>query len=153
MTDATIPAFCDGWLLGLILGDPEADWGKGDAIVRLQRYDHARFDLTLMGLRALHVERLREINEIDELVVVTGEPFPSRGFDNEDVTEVFERLFPPPHPDAAKQYHDQHSALLADWIAKVENGAAALVSITGTADLIALCASVALNESPLDAPV
>jgi hypothetical protein len=138
MIEPTIPAFSDGWLASLDLGSPDASGQGREVVIGLRRYDAVRFELVLTGVAALHVEGLREINEIDELKVVTGESPTQRDWDERDVAQVFERLFPA-HANAAAEFHVQRAAYMADQLAKVVKGEATLVSIEGSADLVALC--------------
>jgi len=91
------------------------------------------YELLLEGLEALHVEDFREGNIISLVEIVTGHP-PHADTD-------FDRLFVPPHPSAAEQYHDAHALVLKRQIARIENGETSLVLIVPSygADLLAVC--------------
>jgi hypothetical protein len=126
-----IPDFHDGLLTGIVLG-------SDTATILLQQTTGEEYTLTLAGLEALHIEDFRQGNAISMVEVVCGQaPYEHSGL---------QRLFGPPHPSAAEQYHLAHAAVVKRQSARIAAGDVSMVVIVPSygADLIAICRDVAL---------
>ena len=131
-----IPSFHDGYVTSIVLGEKAATLG-------LRQCDGPDYELVLAGVEALEVDDFRQGNIIFEVGVITGRD-PD---DGAPIEELLERLFPGPHAQSAKHYHESHSTFLAERIARIASGEAALVTITPSygCDLVAYCASAVLR--------
>jgi hypothetical protein len=89
--------------------------------------DGRRFDLSLKGVEALSINDFREGNIILELQVVTGPQFEEVGLSPADVRESLEVLFPGPHPDAVRRYHDEYEVFLERQTNRLKEGSALLL--------------------------
>jgi len=132
-----VPHFHDGLLTGIVLGENKAT-------VFLRQSTGDEYTLTLSGLEILQMEDFRQGNIISMVEVVCGQfPYEHSGLD---------RLLPPPHPAAVKQYHDEHAAIIDRQIARIATGDASLVLIVPSygADLLAICREVNLAPRELN---
>ena len=128
-----IPHFHDGLLTGIVLGDKTAT-------VFLQQSSGEQCKLLLSGLEVLQMEDFRQGNVISMVEIVTGRlPCEHVGI---------ERLFVPPHPAAAKQYHEAHANVIAQQSSRIAEGEVALVVIVPSygGDLLAICNEVTLSQ-------
>jgi hypothetical protein len=116
------------------------------AVLGLTHVDGRQFDLSLTGVEALSISDFREGNIILELQVVTGPKFEEVGLPLGDVREALEVLFPGPHPDAVRKYHDEHELFLVRQTRRLEEGSARLVVLDPAygADLVAYCVAADL---------
>lgn len=137
---ADMPSFQDGRLDAVALGADDVSVGLRDS----QGNGYA---LELEGLEALQIDGFRKSNVISLIQVITArKPLP-QGLDEEDVLDLMNLLFPPPHPMAEQTHHDAHAAMVAQSLARIEAGEATLVVIDPScgADLVALCAKASLR--------
>ena len=128
-----IPHFHDGLLTGIVLFDKTAT-------VFLQQSSGEQYKLLLSGLEVLQMEDFRQGNIISMVEVVTGRlPYEHVGI---------ERLFVPPHPAAAKQYHEAHANVIAQQSSRIAGGEVALVVIVPSygGDLLAICHEVTFTQ-------
>jgi hypothetical protein len=126
---SNLPHFHDGLLTGVVLGDKTAT-------VFLRQSSGEEYRLLLSGLEVLQMEDFRQGNIISMVEVVTNRlPYEHVGI---------ERLFEPPHPSAAKQYHEAHARVVAQQLSRIAGGEAALVVIVASygGDLLAICREV-----------
>lgn len=133
-----IPHFHEGLLTGVVLGDKTAT-------VFLQQSSGEEYKLLLSGLGALQMEDFRQGNIISMVEVVTGRlPYEHAGI---------ERLFVPPHPAAARQYHEAHASVVAQQLSRIAGGEAALVVIVPSygGDLLAICREVSFSRCDMNA--
>lgn len=137
------PSFHDGYLKSITL--------KGsDAVLGLERSDNAdraEYEVLLKGIGALHAEDFRECNIIFAIELVSGrEPSWS------NLQDVFDRLFPPPHPAAEAKYHEAHAAYLVTKRDEIARGDAVLVSMSTSlgCDLVAFCSEVICRRCAAD---
>lgn len=143
MVGAEIPVFHDGYLDAVALGADAVTLGLRDS------RDNP-YELRLSGLEALHIDGFREGNIILALQVITGQKPQSCGLDDDDVREVMDLLFPPPHPMAEPKYHEAHAEVIERQLARIEAGEATLVTIDPAygADLVAYCTGVEFQGPP-----
>lgn len=129
-----IPNFHDGNLTGVRLGDKSAT-------IYVQRVDGVDYEIGLVGLEALQAENLRQGNIISAVEIIVG-CAPSENIE-------FDRLFPPPHPDAAKKYHEAHALFVQRQRDRIESGEISLLVIEPSygAGLLATCLEVTCVES------
>lgn len=123
--------FHDGLITGIVLG-------SDTATILLQQTTGEEYTLTLTGLEVLHMEDFRQGNIISMVEVVSGQyPYEHSGL---------ERLFSPPHPSAAEEYHNAHAAIVERQSARIAAGDVSMVVIVPSygADLIAICRDIAL---------
>ncbi|MBY0421218.1 MAG: hypothetical protein K2Q06_02860, partial [Parvularculaceae bacterium] len=114
----SIPSFHDGHLAGVALKDKVA-------IVSLRRSNGGEYELTLSGLKALHVADFREGNIVAQVEVISGrEPNAAAK------SEIMERLFPGQHPQAAQSYHAGYAGFIEARLAELSSGTATLVAIS-----------------------
>jgi hypothetical protein len=119
----------------------------GRAVLGLQEENGARFEATLEGLEALHVDGFRAGNIAFELKVISGR-LPTDGeLGGDAMTDVMDLLFPGPHSSAATNYHEKHREHVDRLLQKLAQGNAALVSLDPSygAALFAYCASVEIR--------
>lgn len=124
-----VPRFHDGLLTGIILGEQSAT-------VYLRQSTGEEYTLTLSGLEVLQMEDFRQGNIISMVEVVSGRfPYEHAGL---------ERLFEPPHPTAAEEYHKAHAIVLERQAARIASGEVSLLIIVPSygADLLAICREV-----------
>jgi hypothetical protein len=103
------------------------------ATIYLRQVDGPDFDFVLDGLESLQIEDFRQGNIISVVEVVAGRtPYVHTNLD---------KLFPPPHPSAAAQYHETHAAFIEQQITRIEGGEVCLVIIVPSygAELMAIC--------------
>ncbi len=127
-----IPHFHDGSFDGITLGEKSAK-------VFLRKSNGEQYMLTLSGLEALQMEDFRQGNTISMIEVICQQkPYEHCGL---------ERLFQPPHPSAAKEYHSAHDEVLRKQSARIVAGEISLVAIVPSygADLLAICREVSLT--------
>ncbi|WP_226018574.1 hypothetical protein [Novosphingobium sp. FKTRR1] len=125
--------FHDGLLTGIVLGEQAAT-------IFLRKSTGEDYTLMLSGLEVLQMEDFRQGNIILMIEVVSGQlPYLHSGF---------ERLFVPPHPAAAEQYHQAHAGVVARQASRIATGEASLVVIVPSygADLLAICREVSLAK-------
>ena len=130
----TIPHFHDGYLTGVRLRE-------GGATLYLREVDGPEYDLILEGLEALHIEDFRQGNIIAHVEIVAGRtPYAHIDFD---------RLFVPPDPSAAAQYHEKHTAFLKRQKARIESGEVCLIVIEPSygAQMLAICREAACHPA------
>ena len=98
------------------------------------------FVMELIGAEALVCDDFRLGNIIFDIQIVSGAA-PDK--------DILASLFVPPHPAAAKEFHDQHSEFLQKRIDRVSEGALKLVSIDPSygCSLRALCTEVKITSS------
>lgn len=121
-----IPHLHDGHLTGIRLLSKSAT-------IYLRTIDGDDYELLLEGLEALHLEDVREGNIISHVdIVARRTPSPMVGL---------ERLFGPPHPSAAPEYHEAHRAIMAKQVSRIKSGEICLVVIVPSygADMLATC--------------
>lgn len=126
------PYFHDGSLDGITLGEESAK-------IFLRKATGEQHTLMLFGLEVLQMEDFRQGNTIAMVEVVNGRlPYEFSGL---------ERLFGPPHPSAAKEYHAAHAEILRKQSARIAAGEVYLVVIAPSygADLLAICREVSLT--------
>jgi hypothetical protein len=135
--------FHDGYLESVAVAEDTATLG-------LKQVDGGTFVMTLGGLEALRIDGFLEGNIILDLWTVSGKEPTSADLATMEVAEVMEILFPGPHPLAAAQYHQTHSALLATKLERIRSGDASLVMLVPAygAELYAFCQSVDLQPTP-----
>lgn len=135
-----MPSFRDGRLDAVALGPNRATLGLRDGGGDV-------YELELMGLEALQIDGFRKSNVISRVQVVTGRKPQPHGLDEDDVGDLMNLLFPPPHFTADETAREAHDAMVARRLAGVARGEATLVVIDPScgADLVALCAGVNLR--------
>ena len=123
-----IPTFHDGLLTGINVS-------KSDATLFITRVDDTRWRLDLVGVSQLRADDFRQGNIISHLEVISGTAPPR---------EWLAELIGPPHPSAAREYHDKHRDSLDRMSRSVENGEVSLLVVTPSygCDLLALCTGV-----------
>ncbi|WP_441707066.1 hypothetical protein [Hyphomicrobium sp. 2TAF46] len=126
-----IPSFHDGNLTGVQLAE-------GQVTLTLKRVDGQMYELVLSSVQALQMDDFREGNIINRLRVIQG---------SVPHSEILERLFPPPHPSAAENYHAAHAKSLQTKALKVEAGEAVVILIDPSygADLVAFCDRITIT--------
>jgi len=128
-----VPHFHDGSLDGIILGENSAK-------VFLRQSTGEGHTLTLSGLETLQMEDFRQGNTISMVEVVSGRlPYEHSGL---------ERLFVPPHPSAAEEYHAAHAEVMRKQSARIAAGEVSLVVIVPSygANLLAICRTISLTS-------
>ncbi|MFD9897351.1 hypothetical protein [Mesorhizobium sp. NPDC059025] len=131
-----IPEFGDGYLTGIELGEKTA-------VLSIQSYDGAKYQLRLSDLEAFLANEFRQGNIISSLEFTSGSSF--------DIAK-FTSLWPESHPEVAAEYHQKHKAFIERQWNKVACGDAVLVNLTASygCELVAVCGTVdlvALNIS------
>lgn len=109
-----VPDFHDGYLTGISLERECAE-------LAISLENGEKWRVTIHGVQALHVDEFREGNVINRFDAVCRST-PAR--------DILQRLFYPPHPSAAREFHEQHAALLKNKSEMVTAGQAVLIVIT-----------------------
>lgn len=134
-----IPTFHDALLTGISLEEKRL-------ILTICRVDGEIWRVVVDGVQALQVDEFREGNIISYMEAVERSDPPR---------DILERLFTPPHPAAAQQYHDAHALLLDAKCRMVRDGEAVLVMATPSygAELAAFGVSFEASPAPIDASI
>lgn len=101
----------------------------------------APYVVELSGIDAMQMDDFREGNIVSIFEAIQGE---------EPSTEVgWDRLYPPPHPTAAEQYHQEYRELLRSKQAAIAAGKLTLVQMVPSlgADLLVVCESLETVEA------
>ncbi len=124
----SIPNFHDGYVTGLKVRE-------GGATIYLRQVDGADFDLILEDLEALQIDDFRQGNIVSNVDIIAGRSLSA---------DFLGRLYEPPHPAAAPQYHENHASFVKRQIERIERGEAQLLMIVPSygADLLAICRQV-----------
>lgn len=133
-------SFRDGRLDAVALGPDGVSVGLRDSQGNV-------YALELEGLEALQIDGFRKDNVISQVQVISAcKPVP-QGLDEEDVLDLMNLLFPPPHAGAEQAHQDAHAVIVAQRLARIESGEATLVVIDPRcgADLVAICAKANLR--------
>ncbi len=93
----------------------------------------------LAGIDALQMEDFREGNIVSHFEAVSGEL--PRDFGE------WERLYPDPHPSAARDYHRKYDLFMAGKRSSIAEGKLTIVLMSAVlgADLLAVCKSVRIE--------
>jgi hypothetical protein len=137
---ADVPSFHDGRLNAVALGANGATLGLCDS-------GGNAYELELTGLEALQIDGFRAGNLISRVQVITGRKPRPHGLDEEDVLDLMNLLFPPPHATSDETACEAHDQMVAGRLARIETGEATLVVIDPSygADVVAICAGASLR--------
>jgi hypothetical protein len=124
----SIPNFHDGYVTGLKVRE-------GGATLYLRQVDGADFNMILEDLEALQIDDFRQGNIISHVDIIAGRLLSANALD---------RLYEPPHPAAAPQYHEKYASFLKGQVERIERGEAQLLVTVPSygADLLAICRQV-----------
>lgn len=133
-----IPTFHDGLLRSLAVEGAQATIG-------IRSVDGVAFEVQLEGVEALHADDFRQGNIIYSLKRIQG-----REPEAPDLKEMLERLFPPPHPDAAVEYHERYADFLRGVLKRISTGEAMMIIVEASygCDLAAVCREARLVQTP-----
>ena len=123
-----VPRLHDGYLTAIALADKQATFTA-------KSVEGERWQIVVRGVQALQVDDFREGNIINCIEVITRAQPPR---------EVMERLFTPPHDNAAAEYHLAHGEFLDQKCEAIRSGEFTLIMITPSygAEVAALGTSV-----------
>jgi hypothetical protein len=126
------PTLHDGFVDGLLLEDEKR------ATVLLRTVGGEKFKMQLNGVEAFVCDDFRQGNIILHIQIFSG----IAPDDNS-----LGRLYGPPHPSAAQEYHDRYKLLLTQKIEKIKEGLLSLVAIDPSygCDLRAICQEVIIT--------
>lgn len=123
-------AYCDGLNLS-----------GADCTLYFHRSDASTYQVELTGIDALQLDGFREGNIVSIFVTASGEETLA--------SDALDLLYPPPHPNAAAEYHVKYAEFRRQKCSAIAAGELTFVEMQSSygASLFAVCREVGVKES------